>query len=129
MRKLGTRETQHQDFYNVLYTVLFKCAQISLKIYACVHASITFFSALRAPQGQGYSKHEYLSFQFSSVTQSCLTVCDPMNRSTPGLSVHYQLPEFTQTHLHRVGDATQPSHPLSSPSPPAHPSQHQGLFQ
>ena len=67
---------------------------------------------------------------FSSVAQSCLTLCDPMNRSTPGLPVHHQLPEFTQTHVHRVSDATQPSHPLSSPSPPApNPSQHQSLFQ
>ena len=58
-------------------------------------------------------------FQFSSVAQSCLTLCDPMNCSMPGLPVHYQLLEFTQTHVHRVGDAIQPSHPLSSPSPPA----------
>ena len=70
------------------------------------------------------------SSQFSSVTQSCLTLCDPMNRSTPGLPVHHQLLEFTQTHVHRVSDATQPSHLLSSPSPPApNPSQHQSLFQ
>ena len=69
-------------------------------------------------------------FQFSSVAQSCPTLCDPMNHSTPGLPVHHQLQEFTQTHVHRVGDAIQPSHPLSSPSPPAHnPSQHQSLFQ
>ena len=69
-------------------------------------------------------------FQFSSVTQSCPTLCDPMNCSTPGLSIHHQLPEFTQTHVHRVSDAIQPSHPLSSPSPPAPtPSQHQSLFQ
>ena len=68
--------------------------------------------------------------QFSSVTQSSLTFCDPMNRSTPGLPVHNQLPELTQTHVHRVSDAIQPSHPLSSPSPPArNPSQHQSLFQ
>ena len=68
--------------------------------------------------------------QFSSVTQSCLTLCDPMNRTTPGLPVHHQLPKFTQTHVHRLGDAIQPSHPLSSPSPPAlNLSQHQGLFQ
>ena len=67
---------------------------------------------------------------FSSVTQSCLTLYDPMNRSTPGLPVHHQLLQFTQTHAHRVGDAIQPSHPLLSPSPPApNPSQHQGLFQ
>ena len=70
------------------------------------------------------------SVQFSSVTQSCPTLCDPMNCSTPGLPVHHQLPDFTQTDVHRVGDAIQPSHPLSSPSPPApNPSQHQGLFQ
>ena len=68
------------------------------------------------------------SVQFSSVTQSCLTLCDPMNRSMP--PVHHQPPEFTQIHVHRVGDAIQPSHPLSSPSPPApNPSQHQSLFQ
>jgi len=59
------------------------------------------------------------SVQFSSVTQACPTLCDPMNHSTPGLPVHHQLPEFTQTHIHRVSDAIQPSHPLSSPSPPA----------
>ena len=70
------------------------------------------------------------SVQFSSVPQSCLTLCDPMNRSTPGLPVHHQLQEFTQTHVHWVSDAIQPSHPLSSPSPPAfNLSQHQGLFQ
>ena len=60
-----------------------------------------------------------LSVQFRSVAQSCPTLCDPMNRSTPGLPVHHQLPEFTQIHVHRVSDAIQPSHPLSSPSPPA----------
>ena len=59
------------------------------------------------------------SVQFSSVTQLCPTLCNPMNRSTPGLPVHHQLPEFTQTHVHRVGDAIQPFHPPSSPSPPA----------
>ena len=70
------------------------------------------------------------SDQIRSVTQLCLTLCDPMNHSTLGLSVHHQLPEFTQTHVHRVSDAIQPSHPLSSPSPPApNPSQHQSLFQ
>ena len=70
------------------------------------------------------------SVKFSSIAQSCPTPCDPMNRSTPGLLVHHQLPESTQTHVHRVSDAIQPSHPLSSPSPPApNPSQHQGLFQ
>ena len=70
------------------------------------------------------------SVQFSSVAQSCPTLCNPMNHSTPGLPVHHHLPEFTQTHVHRFSDAIQPSHPLSSPSPPApNPSQHQSLFQ
>ena len=72
----------------------------------------------------------FLPVQFSSVAQSCLTLCDPMDRSIPVLPVHYQLSESTQTHVHWVGDAIQPSHPLSSPSPPAfNLSQHQGLFQ
>ena len=67
--------------------------------------------------------------QFSSVTQSCLTLCDPMDCITPGLPVHHQLPDFTQTHVHWVGDGIQPSHPLSCPSPAFNISQHQGLFQ
>ena len=69
-----------------------------------------------------------VSVQFSP--QSCPTLCDPMNHSMPGLPVHHQLPEYTQIHIHRVSDAIQPSHPLSSPSPSApNPSQHQSLFQ
>ena len=77
-------------------------------------------------------KHQYSfsSVQFSSVSQLCPTLRDPINLSTPGLPVHHQLSEFTQTHVHCVGDAIQPSHPLSSPFPPApSPSQHQRLFQ
>ena len=69
------------------------------------------------------------SVQFSSVAQLCLTLRDPMDHSTPGLPVHHQQPESTQTHLHWVGDAIQPSHPLSSPSPAFNLSQHQGLFK
>ena len=70
------------------------------------------------------------SVQFSSVTQSCPTLCNPTSHSTPGLPVHHHLPEFTQTHVHRVGDAIQPSHPLSFPfSPAPNPSQHQSIFQ
>ena len=79
-----------------------------------------------------WNRNGYLgtSVQFSSVAQSCLTLCDPMNHSMPCLPVHCQLPESTQTHVHWVGDAIQPFHPLSSPSPPApNLSQHQGLFQ
>ena len=79
-----------------------------------------------------YSQSQYIStpLQFSSVAQSCPTLCNPTNHSTPGLPVHHHLLEFTQTHVHQVSDAIQPSHPLLSPSPPApNPSQHQGLFQ
>ena len=91
------------------------------------------------PFSYGWPMIISLSFQFvikpyyglfSSVAQSCPTLCNPMNRGTPGLPVHHQLLEFTQTHVYRVSDAIQPSHPLSSPSPPApNPSQHQSLFQ
>ena len=76
------------------------------------------------------SNHQFSSVQFSSVVQLCPTLCDHMNRSTPGLPVHHHVPEFTQTHVHRVSDAIQPSHPWSSPSPPApNPSQHQSFIQ
>ena len=77
-----------------------------------------------------YMRWELIQAQFSSVTQSCPTLYDPLNHSMPGFPFHHQLPEFTQTHVHRVGDAIQPSHPLSSPFPPApNPSQDQSLFQ
>ena len=69
------------------------------------------------------------SVQFRSVAQSCPTLCNPMNPSTPGLPVYHHLPEFTQTHVHQVSDAIQPSHPLSPSSPAPSPSQHQSLFQ
>ena len=83
----------------------------------------------QSPSG-GYNCSRTTSVQFSSVTQSWPTLWDPMDCSMPGLLVHHQLPEFTQTHVHWVGDAIQPSYPLSSPSPPAlNLSQHQGLFQ
>ena len=76
------------------------------------------------------SESESCSVQFGSVAQSCPTLCNTMNRSTPGLSVHHQLPEFTQIHVHEVSDAIQPCHPLLSPSPPALSlSQRQGLFK
>ena len=78
----------------------------------------------------GKTTTPFSSVQFSSVAQSCPTLCDPMNRRTPGLPVHHHLPQFTQTHVHRVCDAIQPSHPWLSPSSPApNPSQHQSLFQ
>ena len=88
-------------------------------------------NAIQAYSGQMTTELNWPhSVQFSSVTQSWPTLFNPKNRSTPDLPIHHQLPEFTQTHVHRVGDAIQPSHPLSSPSPPApNPSHHQGLFQ
>ena len=103
--------------------------------------------ARQAPLSMEFSRHEYWrgltrehgvlstgppgkSQSVRSVAQSCLTLCDPMNCSTPGLPVHHQLLEFIQTHVHQVSDAIPPSHPLSSPSPPApNLSQHQSLFQ
>ena len=77
-----------------------------------------------------FQHQSFQGIQFNAVAQSCPTLCDSINCSTPGLPVLHQLPEFTQTHIHRVSDDIQPSHPLSSPFPPApNPSQHQSLFQ
>ena len=88
------------------------------------------YSRVVANRDTNYMIKIYWEFTFRSDQSLSRTLCDPMNRSTPGLPVHHQLPEFTQTHVHRVSDAIQPSHPLSSPSPPApNPSQHQSLFQ
>ena len=87
-------------------------------------------SSCGKPRGEATSQSLFDFHQFSSVAQSCPTLCDPMDSSTTGLPVHHQLPESTQTHVHQVGDASQPSHPLSSPSPPAlNLSRHQGIFQ
>ena len=105
--------------------------QIHIEILLC-HEKAWNKAICRHTDGpwEDHTKWSLSSAQCSSVAQSCLTLCDPMDCSTPGLPVHHQLPEFTQTHVHRVGDAIQPSHPLSSPSPPAfNLSQHQGLFQ
>ena len=104
-----------------------------LLLLCLLHSPICSFS-LKVPPPPGRLPASTDSFvpsvQLSSVVQSCPTLCDPMSRSTPGLPVHHQHPEFTQTHIHRVSDAILPSHPLSSPSPPApNPSQHQSLFQ
>ena len=118
----------------------------SFSIYNCLRNSISlssitivssclwlYFIQLKSYRVHRLSIHGwivYLSVQFSSITQSCPTLCSLMNLSMPGLPVHHQLPEFTQIHVHQVSDAIQPSHPLSSPSPPAlSPSQHQSLFQ
>ena len=100
--------------FDWLFNILFLC-------------SFSLFQNGAHPQSSYYALP---SVEFSSVTQSCPTLCDPMNHSMPGLPVHHQLLEFTQTNVHRVSDAIQPSHPLSAPSPPApSPSQHQSLFQ
>ena len=94
----------HLTFFYTLYLLLLSKKEI-LSIY-CIPATL----------------------QFSSVTQSCPTLCDPLNCSTPGLPIHRQLLEFTQTHIHRVGDAIQPSHSLASPSLAPHPSDHELLI-
>ena len=122
----------------IIITVhIYMCIHIHTQ-YICLHTYIWFWILLFHLMIwlAEFSIWSYLdlphsvSVQFSSVTQSCPTLCDPVNCSTPGLPVHHQLPEFTQTHVYRVGDAIQPSHPLLFPSPPApNPSQHQSLFQ
>ena len=128
---MGRNIYTHSYFFIILYSLLMLQKNLSSNI--CRHPCNPHF-----PQYiECFYQRKCLlvpptlsSFQFSSVTQSRPTFCDPMNRNPPGLPVHHQLPEFTQTHVHRVGDAIQPSHPLSSPSPPApNPSQHQSLFQ
>ena len=96
-----------------------------------------FSSLLKCHLGRAFLEHSFkwkthlhaLVLRISSVTQSCPTLCDPMDCSTPGFPVHHQLPEFTQTHVHGIGDAIQPSHPLLSPSPAFSLFQHQVLFQ
>ena len=98
---------------NYYTSTLFRKCLLSLGLYLYIFIYIYIYSV-----------------QFSSVAQSCLTLCDPMKRSKPGLPVHHELSESTQTHVRQVGNAIQPSHPLLSPSPPAlNLSQHQGLFQ
>ena len=98
--------------------------------FKSINSSVLSFLYIQTLTSIHDYEKKFDSVQFSSVTQSCPTLCNPMNHSTPGLPVHHQLPEFTQTHAHLVDDAIQPSHPLSSPSPPApNPSKHQGLFQ
>ena len=95
------------------------CMWLYMCVYICIYICIHTHTSL-----------SQTSVQFISVAQSCLTLCDPMDCSMPGLPVHHQLLKFTQTHVHWVGDAIQPSHPLLSPSPPAFSLyQHQGLFQ
>ena len=117
-------ELSSVSFINVLQFSVqaFHFLQLSLFLYILFFLTqlILFNTSLLETKFDSFS-----SVQFSSVAQLCPTLCDPMNRSTPGLPVHHQPPEFTQIHVHQVSDAIQPSHPLSSPSPPApNPSQH-----
>ena len=99
------------------------CEHVYIHVPVCISWKVTVVLL-------GSNLFYIFAIQFSSVAQSCPTLCNPMNCSTPGLPVHHQLPYFTQTHVHRVSDAIQPSHPLSSPFPPGpNPSQHQSLFQ
>ena len=111
---LSSLKHSHRPSHPVREPDIVSLARVTLQMILRPHVNIRRFS----------------SVQFSSVAQSCPTLCDPMNRSTPGFPAHHQLPELTQTHVHRVGDAIQPSHPLLSPSPPAlNLYQHQGLFK
>ena len=107
--------TKHQPHWPSLYSSYshFYLTALALAVFSACDAFLPKLCMAT------FVIHLTVSVQFSSVTQSCLTLCDPMNHSTPGLPVHHQLPESTQTHVHRVGDAIQPSHPLSSPFPPA----------
>ena len=119
--------------HNALWFPPYSPCRITLSGSQLPHCKDTHAALWRGPCEEDLSPaaHSQVSaVQFSSVAQSCPTLCNPMNRSTPGLPVYHQLPELAQTHVHRVGDAIQPSHPLSSPSPPTfNLSQNQGLSQ
>ena len=115
------------------YTRVELLGHVVVLFFNILGASVLFFIVVAPVYIPTSSAQEFPflhTLQFSSVAQSCLTLCDPMNCSTPGLPVHHHLPESTQINVHRVSDAIQPYHPLSSPSPPAlNLSQHQGLFK
>ena len=112
-------------------TELYKIKKLLILMELLFYWNRLTMSDIIAGYDKFYEENENISsVQFSSVAQSRPTLHNPMNCSTPGLAVHHQLPEFTQTHIHQVSDAIQPSHPLLSPFPPAsNPSQHQSLFQ
>ena len=122
-----------EETKKVVFLLVFSLLSLLLSFFLSFPVCPTFFlSEIFASQhfrADVTNYREISSVQFSPVAQSLPTLCNPMNCSTPGLPVHHQHPEFTQTHVHWVGDAIQPSHPLSSPSPAPNPSQHQGLFQ
>ena len=121
----------HLSSFLFIFIIMFLIR--TLKIYPlsellCIHISVNY--RLYDVHLRYLGSFTCISDQIRSVAQSCPTLCNPMNCSRPGLPIHHQLPEFTQTHIHRVSDVIQPSHPLSSPSPPApNPFQHQSLFQ
>ena len=108
---LGNHFILMKSFYFIIFICDFLLQWLTFTLYGLYHNLFNQFSVI----------------QFISITQLCPTLCDSVHCSTPGLPVHHQLPEFTQTRVHRVSDAIQPSHPLSSPSPVHNPSQHQGL--
>ena len=119
-----------QPIYIYIYIYICVYIYIYICVYIYIHICVYIYIHTYIYINTHTHTHIYIHTQFSSVAQSCPTLCDPMNCSTPGLPVQHQLPEFTQTHGHQVGDAIHPSHPLLSPSSLAlSPSQHQGLFQ
>ena len=129
----GLSHVQNFSAFKILYNILVyrKTLVTQSTVPNTDPASIILIIVLlKINQFLNYRNKIDMTLQFSSVAHSCLTLCNPMDWGTPGLPVHHQLLEFSQTHVHWVGDAIQASHPLSSPSPPAlNLSQHQGLFK
>ena len=123
----------HLGYFHVIFKINTNMTSVLppvLSVIWSIFSAPVILSLLFESMNCGKLACKHSSVQFSSVAQSCPTLCDPMNCSMPDLPVHHQLPEFTQTYVHQVGDAIHPSHLLSSPSPPApNPFQHQSFFQ
>ena len=139
-KELRNKKQKQQMQTTHLSFLLFQCISANLVLFAFLYSwdSVQFSCSVMSDSLHLLDFIDYLFFhvgevsnyQFSSVAQSCPTLCNPMNHSMPGLPIHHQLLDSTQTHVHWVSDAIQPSHLLLSPSPPAlNPSQHQGLFK